>query len=81
MILFIGISAALGISGFWWALGRAQLAESRLRAIARLEVHGREFVDATDLYKILGQSIPGPTDHAANIHTRAGQPPYRSPYT
>lgn len=42
----------------------------RLDAIAALEVHGREFVDAAELYKILGKPIPEPIDHAANIRNR-----------
>ncbi len=72
--------AAIGFGRAWWATGRARIAESRLRAIERLEVHGREFVDAAELYRILGKPIPDPADHAANIRTRIGQPPYRSPY-
>ncbi len=55
-------------------------AQAKLDAIAALEVHGREFVDAQELYTILGKPVPDPIDHAANIRTRIGQPPYRSPY-
>lgn len=54
---------------------------AKLYAIADLEVHGGEFVDAAELYKILAAPIPAPVDHAANIRARAGAPPYRSPYT
>lgn len=46
-------------------------AEQKLDAIAHLEVHGREFVDAAQLYEILGLPIPDPIDHAANIRARA----------
>ena len=53
----------------------------RLDAIANLEVHGGEYIDAAELYKILDKPIPEPTDHAARIRTRVGQPPHRSPYT
>lgn len=66
-------------------------AQRKLDAIAALEVHGREFVDAAQLYAILGRPIPEPIDHAANLRARVeqiftpGQPdphsPYRSPYT
>lgn len=47
---------------------------TQLDAIAALEVHGSEFVDATELYRILERPIPEPTDHAANIRAR-------NPYT
>lgn len=49
-------------------------AQAQLDAIAALEVHGREFVDATELYRILERPIPEPVDHAANLRAR-------SPYT
>lgn len=50
-------------------------AQTQLDAIAALEVHGREFIDAAQLYAILGKPIPEPTDHAANIHAHN---PYRT---
>jgi hypothetical protein len=40
---------------------------AQLDAIAALEVHGGEFVDAAALYRILGKPIPPPIDHAENI--------------
>lgn len=46
-------------------------AQRKLDAIAALDVHGSEFVDATELYKILGKPIPEPVDHAANIRARS----------
>lgn len=48
--------------------------QRKLDAIAALEVHGSEFVDATQLYRILERPIPEPTDHAANLRAR-------NPYT
>jgi len=49
---------------------RTHEAEAKLDAIARLEVHGREFIDAGELYRILGEPIPDPIDHAATIRAR-----------
>lgn len=46
-------------------------AERKLNRIMELEVHGREFVDAAELYRILDKPIPEPVDHAANIRARA----------
>lgn len=83
--IIIGIvSLALGITALVLvnrvrALYRG--AARQLDDIAALEVHGREFVDAAQLYAILARPIPDPIDHAANIRTRVGQPPHRSPYT
>lgn len=51
--------------------GRAIRAEAKLDAIAALEVHGGEFIDAAQLYRILGKPIPAPIDHAANIRAKA----------
>lgn len=45
-------------------------AQRKLDAIAALEVHGGEFVDAAALYKIPGKPIPDPIDHAANLRAR-----------
>jgi hypothetical protein len=38
--------------------------------IEALEVYGREFVDAAELYRILDKPIPPPIDHAANLRAK-----------
>lgn len=45
--------------------------ERKLNRIEALEVHGREFIDAAELYAILDKPIPEPIDHAANIRAKA----------
>lgn len=49
------------------ALELAWKAENKLARIEQIEVHGREFVDAAELYHILGKPIPEPVDHTAAI--------------
>ena len=44
---------------------------AKLERIAALEVHGGEFIDAAELYRILGKPIPAPIDHGANIRNEA----------
>lgn len=46
---------------------RAERLHTTIARITALEVHGREFVDAAELYRILDKPIPPPIDHAANI--------------
>jgi hypothetical protein len=54
-----------GKKPFW--IDEADDAASKLSAIEALEVHGGEFIDAAELYRILGKPIPPSIDHAANI--------------
>lgn len=44
---------------------------AKLERIAALEVHGGEFIDAAEVYRILGKPIPAAVDHAANIRNEA----------
>lgn len=53
---------------------RYRTAQTKLDAITALEVHDREFIDATELYRILGRPIPDPIDHAANLRARNPRP-------
>jgi hypothetical protein len=52
---------------------RAERLHTTIARITALEVHGHEFVDAAELYRILDKPIPPPIDHAANIRARADQ--------
>ena len=49
---------------------RAERLHTIVARITALEVHGGEFVDAAELYRILDKPIPPPIDHAANIRAR-----------